>query len=87
MDWANGAGYRYDYAFVSADLVDRVQCCQYLHESREEGLSNHAGVLLDLRYGLDTRAADESRQLGAMPTPTSSLSQFSISAGGSSPMR
>lgn len=43
-----GAGYRYDYAFVSAGLVPCLVDCEYLHEPRELGLSDHAAVVLTL---------------------------------------
>lgn len=46
-----GHGYRYDYAFVSRDLLGAVRSCEYLHEPRERGLSDHAGVLLTLAHG------------------------------------
>lgn len=41
-----GAGYRYDYGFVSERLADRLLLCNYLHEFRLAGLSDHAGVLV-----------------------------------------
>lgn len=53
-----GAGYRYDYAFVSPDLKDAVQECLYLHEPRVAGLTDHAAVLLTLNLG---DAADAHR--------------------------
>ena len=34
-----GNGYRYDYAFVSEDLITAVRDCEYMHEPRERGLS------------------------------------------------
>lgn len=43
-----GAGYRYDYAFVSAGLVPHLVDCEYVHEPRELGLSDHAAVVLTL---------------------------------------
>ena len=43
-----GNGYRYDYAFVSQELADRIQACDYLHAPRECGLSDHAGLMLSL---------------------------------------
>jgi exodeoxyribonuclease III len=43
-----GAGYRYDYAFVSAGLVPYLVDCEYVHEPRELGLSDHAAVVLTL---------------------------------------
>jgi len=44
-----GSGYRYDYAFVSPDLMDAVVGCEYLHEPRERGITDHAAVLLTMR--------------------------------------
>lgn len=43
-----GAGYRYDYAFVSAGLVPYLADCEYVHRPRELGLSDHAAVVLTL---------------------------------------
>lgn len=43
-----GNGYRYDYAFVSRDLLGAVRGCEYLHEPRERGLSDHAALVLTL---------------------------------------
>ena len=43
-----GNGYRYDYAFASQDLMGSVRRCDYLHEPRERGLSDHAALLLTL---------------------------------------
>lgn len=45
-----GAGYRYDYAFVSAGLVPYLVDCEYVHEPRELGLSDHAAVVLTLDF-------------------------------------
>lgn len=44
-----GSGYRYDYAFVSPRLMGAVVGCEYLHEPRERGLTDHAAVLLTMR--------------------------------------
>lgn len=44
-----GSGYRYDYAFVSPDLMDMVETCEYLHYPRELGITDHAAVLLTLK--------------------------------------
>lgn len=43
-----GNGYRYDYAFASHDLMGSIRRCEYLHEPRERGLSDHAALLLTL---------------------------------------
>lgn len=41
-----GAGYRYDYGFVSAGLTVGLTQCDYLHEFRLAGLTDHAGVVI-----------------------------------------
>lgn len=43
-----GNGYRYDYVFASRDLMRSVRGCEYLHEPRERGLSDHAALLVTL---------------------------------------
>jgi len=43
-----GSGYRYDYAFVSPSLMDSVKGCEYLHEPRERGITDHAAVMLTM---------------------------------------
>ena len=44
-----GSGYRYDYAFVSPNLMDAVVGCDYVHEPRELGITDHAAVVLTMR--------------------------------------
>ena len=43
-----GNGYRFDYVFVTRDLMGSVRGCEYLQEPRERGLSDHAALLLTL---------------------------------------
>ncbi len=43
-----GDGYRYDHAFVSAELAQRVASCVYLHETRELKLTDHSAMALEL---------------------------------------
>ena len=42
-------GYRYDHTYVHGDLLPVVADCIYLHEWREEGLSDHSPMLLTLQ--------------------------------------
>jgi exodeoxyribonuclease-3 len=44
-----GHGYRYDYVFVSPDLLNVIDSCEYLQRPREQGITDHAAVLLTLR--------------------------------------
>lgn len=44
-----GSGYRYDYAFVSPSLMGDVESCEYVHEPRERGITDHAAVMLTIR--------------------------------------
>lgn len=43
-----GDGYRYDYFHVSRELAGRITGCAYLHETREQRLTDHAAVTLHL---------------------------------------
>lgn len=51
-----GAGYRYDYAFVSPDLAVATTGCEYVHAPREQGVSDHAAVLLTLNLAAAPKA-------------------------------
>lgn len=42
-------GYRYDHTYISESLSPFVADCKYLHEWREEGLSDHSPMLLTLK--------------------------------------
>jgi exodeoxyribonuclease III len=44
----SGNGYRFDYFHVCTNLADRIATCSYLHESREQGLTDHAAASLTL---------------------------------------
>lgn len=43
-----GDGYRYDYFHVGRDLAERIAGCAYLHETRDQRLTDHAAVSLHL---------------------------------------
>jgi exonuclease III len=43
-----GWGYRLDHAFLSPSLAPRLVACEYLHEPRDAGLSDHSLMLVDL---------------------------------------
>ena len=45
----DGEGYRYDHAFVSAEFGERVVQCGYLHETRDDTLTDHSAMTLTLR--------------------------------------
>lgn len=45
----SGDGYRYDYFHVGRELAERTTDCTYLHETREQRLTDHAAVALTLR--------------------------------------
>ncbi len=44
-----GDGYRYDYLHVAPALTGRIGACNYLHETRQHKLSDHAALTLTLR--------------------------------------
>jgi len=43
-----GDGYRYDHAFCSRSLRDLITACGYLHQPREDKLSDHSALTLHL---------------------------------------
>jgi len=43
-----GNGYRYDHTYLSKNLLPIVKNCYYIHEWREEGLSDHSPMVLEL---------------------------------------
>jgi exodeoxyribonuclease III len=43
-----GDGYRYDHAFCSTALAPHLLACDYLHEPRATGLSDHSGLTVRL---------------------------------------
>src|SRR5262249_15851933 len=53
-----GDGYRYDYFHTGHELGEQIRACAYLHETREQRLTDHAAVSLNLeveaKTGLDT---------------------------------
>ncbi len=53
-----GNGYRFDHAFVSADVADYLISCSYLHETRETSLTDHSALTLELQI-----AGREPREL------------------------
>ncbi|MBB0244454.1 endonuclease [Streptomyces alkaliphilus] len=42
----SGTGFRFDHLFVSTRHADRVLACDYHHQAREEGLTDHAVMTL-----------------------------------------
>ena len=44
-----GDGYRYDHAFCSRVIRDRISACQYLHQPRLERLSDHSALTMRLK--------------------------------------
>ena len=44
-----GEGYRYDHLFISANLLPRIVNCRYLHDPREDGLSDHSGMIAEFK--------------------------------------
>jgi exodeoxyribonuclease-3 len=42
-------GFRIDQAFLSTPLIDRLTSCEYGHDERRAGISDHAPLLLDIR--------------------------------------
>lgn len=43
-------GYRYDYCFVSKDLIENIVSCDFVHETREIKLTDHSAVTVKLAF-------------------------------------
>lgn len=43
-----GSGFRIDHAFVSAPLREHVKCCEYSHNERENDLSDHSLMVVEI---------------------------------------
>jgi exodeoxyribonuclease-3 len=52
-----GDGYRYDYFHVGCELAERITGCAYLHETREQRLTDHAAVNLTVALDRVARLA------------------------------
>ncbi|MDX3224559.1 endonuclease/exonuclease/phosphatase family protein [Streptomyces sp. ME19-01-6] len=50
----SGNGYRFDHAFVTTSHVGRVQTCRYLHQPRQDKLTDHSVMTLTLLLARDT---------------------------------
>ncbi|MFJ3934454.1 hypothetical protein [Streptomyces sp. NPDC090029] len=61
----SGNGFRFDHLFVSSCLADRVLACDYHHQAREEGLSDHS--VMTLHLGLSSTPGGQ----GEAPATTS----------------
>ncbi|MDD5639806.1 MAG: endonuclease/exonuclease/phosphatase family protein [Candidatus Pacebacteria bacterium] len=43
-----GNGYRYDHCFTSKRLISSVKSCYYLHTPKEEKLSDHSAIIIEI---------------------------------------
>lgn len=43
-------GYRFDHMFITTDHAHRVRACHYLHAIREQGLSDHSAMALNIGF-------------------------------------
>lgn len=50
-----GDGYRYDYLHVATGLAEQITDCDYLHQTRELRLTDHAAVTLALNINVPAR--------------------------------
>ena len=51
LSWADsdGRGFRFDHTFITADLRERLGRCEYIHETRENDLSDHSAMVIELK--------------------------------------
>lgn len=43
-----GDGYRYDYIFVTSDLLEKIIRCEFIHETRQIKLTDHSALFLEI---------------------------------------
>lgn len=43
-----GNGFRYDHTYIHNDLIPIAKDCYYMHEYREQGISDHSPMMLEL---------------------------------------
>jgi exodeoxyribonuclease-3 len=71
-----GDGYRYDHAFCCRSLSSRITACDYLHQPREDGLSDHSALTMTLAITppapLPPPSAAAGDQRGHLPRRSSS---------------
>ncbi|HKZ12641.1 MAG TPA: hypothetical protein VJL81_02235 [Solirubrobacterales bacterium] len=50
ISWADteGRGHRFDHCLITTDLRPALRRCEYLHQTREEDLSDHSAMVLEL---------------------------------------
>jgi exodeoxyribonuclease III len=56
----SGQGYRFDHAFVTGQHSSQVRACDYLHASRQLGLTDHAAMTLTVDLNQPAKAHDHS---------------------------
>jgi exodeoxyribonuclease-3 len=59
-------GYRFDHAFVTTGLGAHVVRCDYVHETRALGLSDHSAMTVAID-GVDTQSLDVASSLSSGP--------------------
>lgn len=46
-----GNGYRYDYFFVKDSIKNKIKLCEYIHDTRNIKISDHAAVFMEFYIG------------------------------------
>ena len=54
-----GDGYRYDHAFCSSALSDRITACDYVHEPRHSRLSDHSALSVTFSLAMPELAVSD----------------------------
>jgi len=70
VDYA-GHGYRFDHVHASADLANRITACEYVHDPRDEELSDHSALVLRLEWPTDLELRETAK-----PGDSDSLALF-----------
>jgi exodeoxyribonuclease-3 len=66
VDYENH-GYRFDHAFVSESLADQVLHCHYEHTPRENNLSDHSALVIELDWPHELQELETAESLSGEP--------------------
>jgi exodeoxyribonuclease-3 len=63
---SEGRGYRFDHTFITADLLESTSRCEYVHAPRENELSDHSAMVVELA-GVSAEALEVDSSLSEGP--------------------
>jgi exodeoxyribonuclease-3 len=70
LSWVDdeGRGHRFDHTFISSELGERLARCEYVHETREENLSDHSAMVVEIEGVASETLEVDSSLAGGPPS-------------------